>query len=493
MRHFYSLLLGICCVISSFAQSSLPFFSDLSGQFAHLPTFDAVAWGDDLYYYINDGFQNQTILYKVDNTGSIVSTRPLDTGFSHSGNFVQYNDRLFFDGLRFSVDGRDRVLLEFNTDLEVIMEQSWPVLPENASMMIYNIGDGMITFDRGARMIRNDTLFSVMPYALTPAFIPYTQYEVLGLDGTVYFTKFMKNIDSLSYHTYTTIGPDAFYLFGYMKGPTAPGGDSFGDGGLIGRFNLASGVVEGTTWFNDPFLGNGTSGSVGQLLNNRLYSSSYTFAQLQEAEYAGTGCPEETVVIEARTPDLTLIKGYNLPVCGFGTNGGRSFATDADGFIYYANYNGSEGLTYVFKFDSLLNLVWQKKYAIAFPYSILTTPEGYLVLNCITSLLQPILQIHRIGTQNGDVVSTTELPFSTAGNSLAFYPNPFNSAVQTNLSQAATGRLLVYNQQGQLVADVAPPYATKVDLSHLPAGVYLFDMKDAATGQPIGQQWMVKQ
>lgn len=493
MRLFYSLLLGICCVISSFAQSSLPFFSDLSGQFAHLPTFDAVAWGDDLYYYINDGFQSQTILYKVDDTGSIVSTRPLDTGFSHSGNFVQYNDRLFFDGLRFSVDGRDRVLLEFNTDLEVIMEQSWPVLPENASMMIYNIGDGMITFDRGARMIRNDTLFSVMPYALTPAFIPYTQYEVLGLDGTVYFTKFMKNIDSLSYHTYTTIGPDAFYLFGYMKGPTAPGGDSFGDGGLIGRFNLASGVVEGTTWFNDPFLGNGTSGSVGQLLNNRLYSSSYTFAQLQEAEYAGTGCPEETVVIEARTPDLTLIKGYNLPVCGFGTNGGRSFATDADGFIYYANYNGSEGLTYVFKFDSLLNLVWQKKYAIAFPYSILTTPEGYLVLNCITSLLQPILQIHRIGTQNGDLVSATELPFSTAGNLLAFYPNPFNSAVQTNLSQAATGRLMVYNQQGQLVADVAPPYATKVDLSHLPAGVYLFDMKDAATGQPIGQQWMVKQ
>ncbi|MEY3242267.1 MAG: Secretion system C-terminal sorting domain [Bacteroidota bacterium] len=492
MRYVYLLFLGICSFNNSLAQNSLPLFSDLSNQSASLPTFDAVAWGNDLYYYINDGSQNQTILYKVDNTGAIVSSKPLDTGFSHNGNFVQYNDRLFFDGLRFRVDGRDRVLLEFNKDLDVIMEQSWPnVLPDSASMMIYRTGDGLLTFDRGARMIRNDTLFSVMPYALTPAFIPYTQYEVLGLDGTVYFTKFMKNIDSLSYHTYTTIGPDAFYLFGYMKGPAAPGGDSFGDGGLIGRFNLASGVVEGTTWFNDPFLGNGTSGCVGQLLNNRLYSSSYTFTQLQEAEYAGTGCPEETVVIEVRTPDLALIKGYNLPVCGFGTNGGKSFATDAEGFIYYANYNGSEGLTYVFKFDSLLNPVWQKKYTIAFPYSILITAEGYLVLNCITALLNPLLQIHRIDTQNGAVVNTTELPFSKAGKSLDFYPNPFSGVVQTNLSQAATGRLLVYNQQGQLVADIVPP-CSRIDVSHLPPGAYLFDMQDAATGQSIGQQWMVK-
>jgi hypothetical protein len=132
-----------------------------------------------------------------------------------------------------------------------------------------------------------------------------------------------------------------------------------------------------------------------------------------------------------------------------------------------------------------------KKYTIAFPYSILITAEGYLVLNCITALLNPLLQIHRIDTQNGAVVNTTELPFSKAGKSLDFYPNPFSGVVQTNLSQAATGRLLVYNQQGQLVADIVPP-CSRIDVSHLPPGAYLFDMQDAATGQSIGQEWMVK-
>ena len=163
MRYFYLLFLGICCANYSFAQSSLPLFSDLSNKPAYRTTFDAVEWGNDLYYYINDESQNKTILYKIDQTGAVVVTKPLDIGFSHYGNFVQYNDRLFFDGLRLRADGRDRVLLEFNQDLEVILERSWSdVLPDNAAMMIYRSGDGLLTFDRGARMIRNDTLFSII-------------------------------------------------------------------------------------------------------------------------------------------------------------------------------------------------------------------------------------------------------------------------------------------------------------------------------------------
>jgi hypothetical protein len=284
-----------------------------------------------------------------------------------------YNNRLFFDGLRVKDTlNSDHALLEFDADLNIVLSQNWPdLVPDKAGMFIYRGAAGLISFDRGARRIRNDTLYSVMPYALDVSglgpFLPRTMYEVLGLDGSVYYTKFLKNIDSLYYHTYTSIGEDAFYLFGYMEGPTVPGGDSFSDGGLMGRFNLQTGVVEGTSWYNDPFLGNGTDGGMGQYLNGRIYCSSYTATTLEEAEYAGSGCPERTVVLEARTANLALIKGYNLPTCGFVTNGGKAFATDSDGFIYYANYNFSEGLTYVFKFDSLLNPVWQKKYAIKFP------------------------------------------------------------------------------------------------------------------------------
>lgn len=497
MRNFYLLLLCVCCATGSFAQASLPLFSDLSDQSAYRSTFDAVAIDNDLYYYINDEVALATIVYKIDANGAIVATRQLAPGYLHYGNFFLYNNRLFFDGLRVKdTDNSDHTLIELDRNLNVILEQNWPdVVPEKAGMFVYRGSDGLNAFDRGARIIRNDTLFSLMPYAIElpglGPFLPRTQYEVLGLNGSVYFTKDMKNNDSLWYHTYTAFGPDAFYLFGYMQGPTVPGGDSFSVGGLIGRFNLGTGVVEGTTWFNDPYLGNGTDGCVGQYLNNRMYCSAYTQTTLQDAVYAGTGCPEKTVVVEARTPNLALIKGYNLPVCGFKTNGGKAFATDADGFIYYANYNYNESLTYVFKFDSLLNVVWQKKYAITFPYSILTTTDGHLVLNCITDLFVPILKIHRIDTQNGDVVSATELPLPKAGVSLAFYPNPFSGVVQTDLSHAATGQLRVFNRQGQLVADIAPP-CSKVNLAQLPAGAYLFKMQDAATGKAIGQQWMVR-
>jgi outer membrane protein assembly factor BamB len=496
MRSFYFLLLFTLGALRSNGQEALPFFSDLSNQPAFRPTFDAVTMGQDLYYLINDDGIAGAIVYKLNADGDVVVTRQLEAGYYHYGNLFTYNNRLFFDGLRVKDTlNSDHALLEFDADLNIVLSQNWPdLVPDKAGMFIYRGAAGLISFDRGARMIRNDTLYSVMPYALDVSglgpFLPRTMYEVLGLDGSVYYTKFLKNIDSLYYHTYTSIGEDAFYLFGYMEGPTVPGGDSFSDGGLMGRFNLQTGVVEGTSWYNDPFLGNGTDGGMGQYLNGRIYCSSYTATTLEEAEYAGSGCPERTVVLEARTANLALIKGYNLPTCGFVTNGGKAFATDSDGFIYYANYNFSEGLTYVFKFDSLLNPVWQKKYAIKFPYSILHTAQGYLVLNCISDIFSPVLEIHRIDGQDGELVGSTELPMY-APETLAYYPNPFKTTVQTDLTNAQTGRLLVFNQQGQLVVEMAPP-CSQVNLATLPVGSYLLRLLDPVSLRVMGQQWLVK-
>jgi Secretion system C-terminal sorting domain len=496
MRKFYLMLFFMGGLTNGYAQETLPFFSDLSNQSAYETTFDAVALDNNLYYYINDYGALSTIVYKLDDEGVIVASKQLDTGYFHTGNFFLHDNRLFFDGLRAKDSiNKYHTLIEFDSDLNIVLAQNWlDIVPPNAAMMIWRSSQGINTFDRGSRMIRNDTLFSVMPYAIDVSgfgpFLPRTMYEVLGLDGSVYYTKFLKNIDSLYYHTYTTFGSDAFYLFGYMEGPTAPEGDSFGNGGLMGRFNLSTGVVESTSWFNDPFIGNGTDGSVGQYLNGRLYCSSFTQSALLDATYAGSGCPQNTVVLEVRTPNLALIKGYNLPVCGFKTNGGKSFATDADGFIYYANYNYTEGLTYVFKFDSLLNPIWQKKYAIAFPYSVLYTTQGHIILNCITNLLNPILQIHRIDAQNGEIVNLTELPLSTS-NTLSYYPNPFSATVQTDVPNALTSQLSVFNLQGQLVAEIAPP-CTQANLSSLPSGTYLFKMQDPTTRQLIGQQWLIK-
>lgn len=496
MRIRYFLFLLVISSTRIRAQEELPLFSDLANQPAFQPTFDALALGNDLYYLINDNDAGFTNVYKLDAEGQLVASRSLEPGYSHYGTLFTSGNRLFFDGLRTKDTlNNEHVLLEFDADLNIVLTQTWPELvPNKAGMIIWRGAEGLNAFDRGARMIRNDTLFSLMPYALDVSgfgpFLPRTMYEVLGLDGSVYYTKYLKNIDSLFYHTYTSFGNDAFYLFGYMLGPTVPNGDSFSDGGLIGRFNLQTGVVEGTTWFNDPFLGNGTNGSVGQMLNGRMYCSAYTDTKLEAAEYAGTGCPERTVVLEARTSNLSLIKGYNLPVCGFKTNGGKALATDADGFVYYANYNFTEGLTYVFKFDSLLNPIWQKKYNIRFPYSILYTEQGYLVLNCVTDIFSPVLEIHRIDGQDGELVGVSTLPFDMSG-SLSYFPNPFKTQLQTELPAAQTSKLQVFNRQGQLVAEVAAP-STQVNLAQLPTGAYLLRMLDVDTERLVGQQWLLK-
>jgi hypothetical protein len=476
------------------AQTTLPFFSELSNQPAYTPTFDAIPYKGHLYYYINHRTPSYTEVYKIDQSGTIVNTAILTEAYVLLGNFLTYNDRLFFDGYTADYEEiRAHKLIEFDENLNIVLEQSWvDILPPLAGFNFWRASNNATFYDRGARMIRNDTLYSIMPYTID-LFLPKTHYEVLGLDGSVYLSKDMKSLDSLHFHTNTTIGPEAFYIFGYMEGPTAPNGENynFENGGLMGRFNLQTGVVESTTWFNDSFIGTTNDGSAGQYINGRLFCSAFTGSPLQSS-YAGSGCPEKTVVLEVRTPELELINGFNMPTCGFITNGGRPFVSDNEGFIYYANYNIAENQTYIFKFDSSLNLIWQQTYAILFPYSILYTENNQIILNCITDLINsPTLQIHRINAEDGGLVNTTALPIHTA-KPLTYFPNPFTETVQTELEQAQHSSLMVFNTAGQLVTEVAAP-CTKVNLGHLPAGAYTIKMYDEQTRQLVGQQQVVKQ
>ena len=467
-------------------------FSELSNSPVYRPNFTSIATEEGLIYGINDTTVNAMVFYKINRQGQITATMGLDsTCCGYYGDLFVSEGRYFFDGLRLDTPAT-RLLLELDEELNVLRETTWEgVAPPVSSMNIWQLTTGLRNFNRGARKVVGDTLYAVVPYLLPLAFNrPYTQYEILGLGGEVYYVRDMKSIDSLYVHYYSTMGEDEFYLFGYMEGETVPGGNDGGSyGGLIGKFDLSDGQIFGTTWFEGNFLGNGTDGCMGQYFDGKVYASSFTSSTLQGAPYGGAGCPERTVAIEIFNENLQFERGYNLPTCGFLTNGGQAFAVDDDGNIYYANYNGQEFVTYLFKFDSLLNVIWMQTYDMGFPYAIKLTPrENHLIVDGISDVANPTLRIFRVDTESGGVVSTTELPGAPAP---AFHPNPTTGPLRLNVPPERPMRVQVYGIDGRLY-DTHRVDDGNLHLKGLPAGAYILQMSDWESGALLGAQKVVK-
>ncbi|MCB0581740.1 MAG: T9SS type A sorting domain-containing protein [Phaeodactylibacter sp.] len=490
MRFFFTF--ALFCLSFCLTGQDFEEFSELSDSPVYQPNFTSVATEEGLIYGINDATVNTMVFYKINREGQITAAIGLDsTCCGYYGDLFVSEGRYFFDGLRLDTPAT-RLLLELDEDLNVLRETVWEdVAPIVSGMSIWQVTTGLRNFNRGARKVVGDTLYAVVPYLLPLAFNrPYTQYEVLGLDGEVYYVRDMKSIDSLYVHYYSTMGEDAFYLFGFMAGETVPGGNDGGSyGGLIGKFGLSDGQVTGTTWFEGNFLGSGTDGCMGQYLGGKVYASSFTSSTLQGAPYGGTGCPERTVAIEVFNENLQFERGYNLPTCGFLTNGGRAFAVDEEGYIYYANYNDQEFVTYLFKFDSLLNVVWMETYDMGFPYAIKLTPrENHLIVDGLTDIFNPTLRIFRVDTESGGVVSTTELPGAFAP---AFHPNPTVGPLRLNAPPERPLRVQVYGLSGRLYGTYRVEDGT-LGLESLPGGTYILQMSDWESGGLVGVQRVVK-
>ncbi|NBC05793.1 MAG: hypothetical protein GVY26_01210 [Bacteroidetes bacterium] len=434
------------------------------------------------------------VLYKVGQDGAIQVEQPVENccAYNYHGDLFSSDGRYFFDGVGISTMAPgQRILLEFNEDLDIILRQEWPDLaPENTSFILSTISSGINSFTRGARRVSGDTLYAIVPYAEGPVAIPETRYEILGLDGQVHLVRDMKDIDSLFSRTYFTMSDEAFYIFGGMDGAPLPGADNFGNEGLIGKYRLSDGQIEGVSWFTDPFLGQATFGSMGQYHEGNMYCSAYTDSPLSEAPYAASGCQEAgTTVIEVRDENLQFIRGVNLP-CKYKTNGGKAFAFSEDGHIFYANTNIESGATSVFKFDSLLNTVWVQDYAIPFPYSILLDAEDNLVVNTIDNFYaNPTLRIYRINTEDGGIVNSTDLPLPAAAP--AFHPNPFTDELRLPNPPGQPMSVEVIGINGQPHGRYEAQNGA-LQLGHLPAGIYLLRMSDAKSGALLGVQRVVK-
>ncbi len=469
-------------------------FSGLSGVDAFRPNFSSIATESGLIYAINDPSQLTMVLYKVLQDGSVATEHPIENccAWAYHGDLFSSEGRYFFDGYGSSSQAPgQRILLEIDEDLNILLRQTWTGLaPENASFISSTISSGINSFTRGARRVSGDTLYAIVPYAEGPVAIPETRYEILGLDGQVHLVRDMKDIDSLFSRTYFTMSDEAFYIFGGMDGAPLPGADNFGNEGLIGKYRLSDGQIEGVSWFTDPFLGQATFGSMGQYHEGNIYCSAYTSNPLTEAPYAASGCQEAgTTVIEVRNENLQFIRGVNLP-CTYKANGGKAFAFSEDGHIFYANTNIESGATSVFKFDSLLNTVWVQDYAIPFPYSILLDAEDNLVVNTIDNFyINPTLRIYRINTEDGGIINSTDLPLPAAAP--AFHPNPFTDELRLPNPPGQPMRVEVIGINGQPHGCYEAQNGA-LQLGHLPAGIYLLRMSDAKSGALLGVQRVVK-
>ena len=461
------------------------------------PDFSSLATEDGLIYAIHDPSRFEMVFYKIAQDGSVVAEQPLENCcvYGYHGDLFSSGGRYFFDGYGFhQTEPGQRILLELNKDLDILLRQTWPgVAPENASRVSSTLSAGINSFTRGARRVSGDTLYAIVPYSEGAAILPETRYEILGLDGQVHLARDMKDIDSLFSRMYFTMSDEAFYIFGGMAGEPLPGADDFSVGqdvGLVGKYRLSDGQIEGVSWFTDPFLGQATLGSMGQYYEGKIYCSAYTDSPLSEAPYASSGCQEAgTTVIEVRNENLQFIRGVNLP-CKFKANGGKAFAFSEDGHIYYANTNIESGATSVFKFDSLLNTVWVQDYAIPYPYSILLDAEDNLVVNTIDNFyINPTLRIYRLDTEGGGIISSTDLPLPAAAP--AFHPNPFTDGLRLPNPPERPLRVEVFGMDGRPHGR----YTTRdgnLQLGHLPAGPYLLRMSDAESGAPLGVQRVVK-
>ena len=469
----------------------------MSGMTTFSPDFSSLATEDGLIYAIHDPSRFEMVFYKIAHDGSVVAEQPLENCcvYGYHGDLFSSEGRYFFDGYGFhQTEPGQRILLELSKDLDILLQQTWPgVAPENASRISSTISAGINSFTRGARRISGDTLYAIVPYSEGPLILPETRYEILGLDGQVHLVRDMKDTDSLTLRTYFTISDEAFYIFGGMAGTPLPGADNFdpeGNEGLIGKYRLSDGQIEGVSWFTDPFLGQATFGSMGQYHEGKIYCSAYTSNPLSEAPYASSGCQEAgTTVIEVRNKNLQFIRGVNLP-CKFKANGGKAFAFSEDGHIFYANSNLESGATSVFKFDSLLNTVWVQDYAIPYPYSILLDAEGNLIVNTIDNFyINPTLRIYRVDAEDGGIINSTDLPLPAA--SPAFHPNPFTNELRLPNPPDQPMRVEVFGMDGRPHGRYAAQNGA-LQLGHLPPGIYLLRMSDAQSGALLGVQRVVK-
>ncbi len=487
MRTIFTFLLLL--TVSLLSAQTPPEFSDLSSR--QYTLFNSARVGDYLYYSV-PGEEGANWVFKVDQDGNVLdSLSMLYDGLVRRGVVLESEGRLFFAGRLFVLfDGTNaldvwlsqgKIVLELSTDLEVLSEEFFNVVPLGAGVTLINATTATAVMLPEAHYIHNDTLWSIMPYQIydidnnMPMGNQYW-FDKVGLDGSLYHSFELETVGS---YFSTVFTENSMYVYGDVGSEVIGGGIL--NTGPIGQFDL-NGALNNILNYGDSWTGAFGQGSLGQYHAGRIFNAYvYDFS-------TNEGCPEKSVMLDIRTPDFDLIQRFKLPDCDLSVSGRKPFAFTQDGFTYFTarNFNGS---VFLYKLDADFNLVWGKEYDLPqhLPISLNLTDDDGLVLECIESF--NTLRLYKV-TGEGDIISSVKFP-QLLDEGRYFYPNPFRGEV-TLAGPLPEGRtqLFATDISGKTFGPLAFNGNT-ANLSNLPAGQYVLNLRDNS-GRIMFSQLAVK-
>lgn len=496
MRLFLSCL---CTFFAVLAQAQLPEFSNLSSrEINRSDYFHSLRVSDGILYFAPTT-DNVNMLYKVGFNGTLLDSVNLSFGdYKFTGYLTPYKDgKVIFVGeankpfLNYDQSFTDRraVVIVLNQDLDFVSIDLYDILPYGAgrvtSTQTGSLGT-VIQPTTGIGVI-NDTVFVAKEYyyydTLTFNLTDIDRVlEKMVINGTAFPTV---SISSTSLDVYTAVFTDeSMYLYGQSSDCC---GGIIVDPSAVGEYDLAGNFVEKHTLLVTSIGFDPVFESVGNRFGDRIYSSF-----VDEGGFFGEQCA--SAMLDIRDLDFTLQDRIKVPDCGMAPSGTKCVAMNGED-IYYLTKTSDYNLG-LYKYDTLLNLIWGKIYDFEDPHfglSINDTPDGGVVLECVIKTEDPssdILKLYKI-SPSGDIVSSNSLVLQV-GHAPVVYPNPFSSQFSVEGLPTTSATAQLYDQLGRLlyteVFDGTPIRCP----SHFLPGNYLLCLRNTGTGELLHSQWVVK-
>lgn len=480
-------------------------FSGLSSRTFYSGSFSSLTLPDG-YLYLGAPPDGPRYIYKINLDGLIIDSLSLFIdGYYYSGSLTRHENRNFLIGRAnppFAGNyaelfaARRTAYIEFDDQLNILKIQHYAgiIPPLTAVSTSIQFGSPVYSVPVGAQFIVDDTLFSLAQYArfdtLNGQFTGTDfQFEKLGLDGAVYAVKSMNA--NLVYHILNAV-PTAtgVAVYGTATGNNSPFGESLAEYDLDGNFRrLLSFDLPGEDYFS------GSSASItgeryGDYIFSAYNSSGFALPGICEQEI------EEGLVIDKRDMNFNLVKRQTIPGCGY--PGGRNcFAFTPAGEFFYLTQT-EQGSLFLYKYDLDLQLVWARELGLPGYHSAIGIREaenGGCIIESFVAANEPgfwVWKLYKVDNK-GDIVSaTSSLP--TTREQPLFYPNPFTGILTLGAEPGHTSgplQVSVYDVQGKFWGNFHLHH-NQLEAGALPAGSYIFHLKNTLTGRIYGTQKMTR-
>lgn len=490
-------LLSIFLSAAALVHAQLPEFSALSSRnVSKFELFHSLRVSDGILYFVSTA-EYENMLYKVGFDGTLLDSVNLRQGdYKFWGYLTLKGDDILLVGEankplinynQYFTEQR-AVVVVLNGELDIQDVYLYDILPfaAGSSISIQTSPHVYIQPVTGIGVF-GDTVLVTKDYTYfdTVNFIPLGSNRVIErmvINGDALPTVF---ISATSADAYTAVFTDtSIYVYGQSSECC---GNVLIDPAAVGEYDHTGNFIQKHILL-DSFLDfDPTWAAVGNRIGDRIYNS------FTDEGFFGQPC--NTAMLDIRDLDFQLLRNTEVPDCDMSPSGTKCVAM-SNNSIYYLTLTSDYNLG-LYKYDTLLNLIWGKIYDFEAPHygiSLNDTPDGGVILECGVSGIGndfDILKLYKISPA-GDIVSSTNLVVSPPKQAPVVYPNPFSTQVflEGLPAQATTAQL--YDPLGRLLYTVDTDGLSIDFPSSLKPGTYLLCLRKMGTGALLHSQWLVK-